>query len=179
MMQRIPDDLLDRTSPGLRLPGPSLRASLDATSPTLLVFLRHFGCIFCREMVRDVLKASRASGYPPVLFFAQAAVDQAQRFFDKYGPEARVVCDPDKTFYDAFELQHGSMTEMFGPRVWACAMRAMTKGNSVGVGSVIGDPWTMPGVFLVEPDGTVAWRHHFAHAGDHPDWNAIPSNIPA
>jgi hypothetical protein len=178
-MQRITDPLLDRPIEGLRLSGRSLRDNLDSTGPTLLVFLRHFGCIFCREMVRDVRKASSVAGYPPVIFFAQADPEQARRFFEKHAPEARVVCDPAKSFYDALELKHGSMTEMFGPRVWACAMRAMAKGNSVGVGSVIGDPWTMPGVFLVEGDGSATWQHHFAHAGDHPDWSSIPAKVRA
>jgi hypothetical protein len=37
----------------------------------------------------------------------------------------------------------------------------------------VGDPWVMPGLFLLDPAGDVVWRHDFEHAGDHPDWNEM------
>lgn len=63
------------------------------------------------------------------------------------------------------------MKEMFGPEVWACGVRATLKGSFIG--RPVGDPWTMPGLFLVQGD-KILWRRDFRHAGDHPDWSAIP-----
>jgi hypothetical protein len=143
----------------------------------LWVFLRHFSCIFCREMVRDVMKASLQDGYPPVLLFCQASVEEAGPFFEKYAPSAAVVCDPGKVFYDGMQLGSGTFAQMFGPRVWGCGMRATMKGNTIGNPMVkpIGDPWTMPGVFVVDRAGQILWKHHFEHSGDHPEWEKIPS----
>ncbi len=180
-MHRLPADLLTMPVEGLRLtPGPSADApptladQLDATRPTLFVFVRHFGCIFCREMIADVRRAAEADpAYPPVLFFYQGTEEQGRAFFDDLWPEARAVADLAKRFYDGVGLARGSVGQMFGAKVWACGVRAAAKGHFVG--APVGDPWTMPGLFLVEPDGRVAWQHDFAHAGDHPDFARIPS----
>jgi hypothetical protein len=63
---------------------------------------------------------------------------------------------------------------MVGIQVWTCSFRAMAKGNFIG--KPVGDPWIMPGVFLVH-ENEILWSHHFRHQGDHPDWAAIPKNV--
>jgi hypothetical protein len=40
-------------------------------------------------------------------------------------------------------------------------------------GKAAGDPWTMPGLFLLKGEA-ILWRHTFRHAGDHPDFARIP-----
>jgi hypothetical protein len=175
-MERLADALLDRAVQGLNLAGPTLRAEIAQSpdGPTLLVFLRHFGCIFCKEMLRDVRDASRAGvSYPRVIVFCQADLDEATAFFAKHWPEAHVVCDPSKAFYDGVGLTHGTFAQMFGPRVWACGVRAVSKGNMQSL-RIIGDPWTMPGTLAVDASGAVVWQHTFQHAGDHPDYKRVP-----
>ena len=61
---------------------------------------------------------------------------------------------------------------MFGPRVWFAGARAALKGNAAG--KAVGDPRTMPGLFLIKDDA-ILWRHGFRHAGDHPDFARIPN----
>jgi len=63
---------------------------------------------------------------------------------------------------------------MLSPGVVACGIRATVKGNFAG--RAIGDPQLMPGLFVVE-DERVIWQHDFRHAGDHPDFAAIPAII--
>jgi hypothetical protein len=92
-------------------------------------------------------------------------------FFGRYWPDARAVADAPKRFYAAFRVRQGGAVEMFGPGVWGAGIRAMLKGN-VG-GKALGDPWTMPALFLVKEDA-ILWRHGFRHAGDHPDFSSIP-----
>jgi hypothetical protein len=53
----VPDDVLDQTVVGVNLVPGTLRNQLGA-GPTLLVFLRQLGCIFCREMVTRLREAS-------------------------------------------------------------------------------------------------------------------------
>jgi hypothetical protein len=178
-MHKIPQSAADAVVTGLRLPGKTFLDVLDPVRPTMLVFVRHFGCIFCKEMVRDARAASLAHGdtYPAVRVICMATPSEAEPFFARLWPEVPVICDPEKVLYDSFQLKHGSFVQMFGPRVWACGFRATAKGNGPGFHRVIGDPWTMPGLFVVDPKGNILFTHEFKHAGNHPDWHAIPSLI--
>ena len=82
------------------------------------------------------------------------------------------MADASKRFYAAFGVGKGGKREMFGPGVWLAGARAALKGNVAG--KAVWDPWTMPGLFLVEGD-SIIWRHMFRHAGDHPDFARIPN----
>lgn len=112
--------------------------------------------------------------YPSLLFFYMGSVAEGEEFFAKAWPEARAVSDPSKTFYTAFGLERGSFAQVFGPGMMACSIRAAGKGHLPG--KVVGDPWQMPGLFLVQgPD--VLWTHDFAHIGDHPDLTTLPALV--
>jgi hypothetical protein len=105
------------------------------------------------------------------LFVYQGGVTEGVAFFGRYWPEARAVADAHRRLYAAFGIGPGGAREMFGPGVWLAGARAVLKGNVVGM--PVGNPWTMPGLFLVKGDA-ILWRHRFRHAGDHPDFARIP-----
>lgn len=174
-MERIAPGLLDRFVAGVNLMPGSLRDQLGA-GPTLLVFLRHFGCTFCRETVADLREAASRPGYPAVLFFFQGSVTEGRAFLRRYWPEARAVADPELFFYDAFGVSRGSLFQMFGPGVFVAGYRARQKGHENGPRS--GDIYRMPGVFLVQ-GARVLWQHAYRHAGDHPDFRRIPAEARA
>ncbi len=170
MIQRIPREVLTQPVSGLQLAGPTLADQLTGSS-NLLVFLRHFGCVFCREVVVDVRDAAADPDYPNVIFFFQGTIEQGQAFFANHWPEARAISDTPLFFYRAFGVERGGWREMFGPEVWACGLRAVSKGHFIGL--PVGDPFVMPGAFLVSASGDILWRHEFQHAGDHPDWRRV------
>ncbi|MEM7344962.1 MAG: AhpC/TSA family protein [Chloroflexota bacterium] len=118
---------------------------------------------------------SQSDNYPPILFVYQGSIDDGQTFFDHAWPEARAVADLPKNLYRAFGLEQGGMREMFGPEVWACGIRATLKGKRVGL--PVGDPWMMPGLFYVADD-RILWQYDFKHAGDHPNFAALPERLP-
>ena len=66
--------------------------------------------------------------------------------------------------------------QLLGPSVMACSLRAAAKGHFVG--APVGDVRQMPGLFYVKGD-RVLWQHDFAHAGDHPDFESLPAQLPA
>jgi hypothetical protein len=105
-----------------------------------------------------------------VLFVFQGDLDAAREVFDGLWPEARAVSDPTLDLYKAFGLGRGGFLQMFGPGVWRRAFEARRKGFSQG--KTVGDPWLMPGAFLIE-DGVVVRRHDYAHAGDQPDFSVF------
>jgi len=144
---------------------------------SLLVFLRHFGCIFCRETVADLREATAArADYPSVLFFFQGSTTEGRAFLRRYWPEARAVADPDLHFYELFGIRQASLLEALGPSVLAARSRARAKGHENGPRS--GDIWRMPGVFAVRGE-QILWAYHPRHAADHPDFARIPELIDA
>ena len=114
--------------------------------------------------------------YPPLLFVYMGTADDGAAFFAKAWPEARAVSDPQLHFYRGFDLGCGSLTEVMGPGPTACTFRAISKGHVPG--KPIGDPWQMPGMYLVQGN-QVLWEHDFAHIGDHPDFAQLPQECPA
>ena len=173
-MDKIPEELLDRFVKGVNLVPGSLGDQLG-DEPTLLVFLRFFGCTFCRETISDLRAASEdVPDYPRVLFFFQGTSREGRAFLRHYWPEARAVSDPELEFYDAFGVTRGSFLQMLGPRVLLASRRASAKGHQNGERS--GDIWRLPGLFVVAGD-RILWRHEFRHAADHPDFAAIPTRL--
>ncbi len=126
-------------------------------------------------MVSDLRTlATTQNGYPNILFVYMGSVDEGEAFFAAAWPEARAVSDPTKQLYSAFGLERGSFGQVFGPGAMACSLRAAGKGHVVG--KPVGDPWQMPGLFLVKGQD-VLWAHDFAHIGDHPDFTIMPKLV--
>lgn len=138
---------------------------LSQRGPVLAVFLRHFGCTFCREALADVSARRReieASGARLVLVH-MSPPGEAPAVLARYGLSGTAhVSDPSGDLYRAFELRRGTIGELFGLRVWARGVAAgVFKGH--GVGRLRGDGFQMPGVFLVERGRIVkAYRHRDA-----------------
>jgi len=176
MSQAIAPAVLATTVQGRNLRPGTLRDQW-AGGPALLAFLRHLGCLFTREWVADLRRTVDADpAYPPVVFVHLGAVADGEAFFGKYDPTARAIADPAEGLFKAFGLGRGRLIQMLGPEVIACGLRATFKGH--GQGKPIGDPWILPGLFLVEGD-RILWDHRARHAGDHPDFAAIPGRAAA
>lgn len=169
-MDQIKQTVLSSPVEGLNLQPGTLRNQLSI-EPTLFVFLRHFGCVFCRETVKELRRVALENpNYPPIMFFYQGTVEDGEVFFEKFWPEARAVADKHQYFYQAFGLTQGNVTEVLGLEVWVCSIRAAMKGNFMGM--PVGDTWMMPGLFLVQ-DQEIVWQHKYRHVGDHPNFSKI------
>lgn len=172
--ESLPDRVLEASIAGLNLRGSTLGQQIGRDA-VQLVFLRHTGCLFCRETIADLRKAREEEpDYPEVLFFSQGDASSTRRLFSPLWPDAAVVCDPERDFYRAFGIERGGVAQVLGPRVWPAGVRALLKGHFVG--RPANDPWIMPGLFLVI-DRRIVWKHHFRHSGDQPDYRALPSAL--
>lgn len=164
-------DVLSLPVTGVNL-GPGTLADQLGDDVTLLVFLRHFGCVFCRETVADLRQTSEADpSFPKVLLVFQGSPTEGRAFLRRFWPGARAIADRGKRLYAAVGIGRGGLRQMFGPGVWKAVRRARAKGLTQGPPS--GDIWMMPGVFLVR-EGAIVWAHEYAHAGDQPDFECIP-----
>ncbi|MFN8498951.1 MAG: peroxiredoxin-like family protein [Anaerolineae bacterium] len=109
--------------------------------------------------------------YPRILFVGQGSIEETQDFFEEVWPGAPVIADSSRDLYRAFGIQRGGMMQMVGPSVWACGIRAASKGNFIG--KPMGDPQLLPGAFLVQ-HGRIVWAYRARHAGDNPNWAKVP-----
>lgn len=152
--------------------GRTLLELVDA-GPVLLVFLRHFGCSFCRQALDDVSKVRDSladHGVRPV-FVHLGTPESAKPYFDYYGlSDVERISNPDGSFYRSpiFELGHVSLARlMFQPAVWkAWLQEAMIKH---GIGLIREDASQMPGVFFLRDRAIVRSFRHRTIA-DRPDY---------
>lgn len=145
--------------------------SLSRRSPVMLVFLRHFGCVFCREALSDISrrKAEIEALGTQVVFVHLNDEETAERFFAKYElPDAVYITDPGCTYYAAFGLTKATVTQLFGLHSWIRGFQAGVVAGH-GLASPIGDGFQMPGVFIIQ-DGQI--RDAFIHklSSDRPDY---------
>jgi hypothetical protein len=96
--------------------------------------------------------------------------EQCADFFARFDPAARVVADPEASFYGLFGLERAGAGQLLSPAVFGAGLRALLKGNLVGKPS--GDVMRMPGAFLVR-DHVIEWSFVARHVGDHPDLNEV------
>jgi peroxiredoxin len=145
---------------------------ISRKAPTLLVFLRHAGCTFCREALADIndqRAAIEAAGTKLVLVHMGEENEEARVFFSKYGlGNVPRISDPNQTLYRAFGLSRGSLGQLFGPVVWWRGFQAALMAGH-GVGMLKGDGFQMPGVFLLY-HGTVLRSYRHQNASDRPQY---------
>ncbi|MCC7504067.1 MAG: AhpC/TSA family protein [Saprospiraceae bacterium] len=153
---------------------------LADTRPVLLVFLRHFGCSFCREAIDDIARRREkfeSKGAEVVMVHMAKERSVAEKFFKKYKLfPVHHISDPQKRFYGAFGLGRGTPGQLFGLMNW---IRGFQAGVIEGHGfeyhnEEIGDGFQMPGVFVLYK-GEI--KNSFIHsaAWDRPDYEEIIS----
>ena len=156
----------------MRTHGGETIAALSERQPVLLVFLRHFGCTFCREAMAD-LAARReefeACGIRLVLVH-MTEPSVAEKWFERYRlTGVDHVADQTCEYYGVFELTKGNFHQLFGLHAWIRGFDAgVVQGHWVGT-QQLGDGFQMPGVFSIHK-GRVAERFVHKLASDRPDY---------
>lgn len=158
----------------------SIRTESDASllalaeaSPVLLVFLRHFGCPFCRQMINDVsdLRGElEARGVRPV-FVHQGTPEVAKATFEYYqADDLERIHDPQAAIYRHPVFMLGQMSvvrQMLKPAVWFGWLKGTVR--KYGVGEVQGDSGQLAGVFFLNGAKIVRKFIHRSMA-DQPDY---------
>jgi len=144
---------------------------LSKLSPLLLVFLRHNGCMFCREALDDLRRnrpAIEALGVRIALVHMGTDAE-AQSLLAHYSlDDLPRVSDPERYLYRAFGLGRGGLLKLAGPTVWWRGFQAaILEGH--GFGRIVGDAFQMPGVFLIF-HGEVLRSYRHQSAADRPDY---------
>jgi hypothetical protein len=152
--------------------GANLLALAEA-SPVLLIFLRHFGCSFCRQAISDIADLRGEldrRGVRPV-FVHLGTPERAKPFFDYYGiGDVERVSDPEKRVYrlPVFQLGRSSpWLALIQPSVWVGWLKGALFKH--GIGMIKEDGSQMPGVFFLKGPKIVR-RFRYKTIADEPDY---------
>jgi hypothetical protein len=154
-----------------RLSNGETLSKASAERPLTLVFLRHFGCTFTRQILRglqDLEQQAKAHDTTLVLIHML----QSGKEIGYLGEHSEIhrIADPRCELYRAFGLGKGGLIELFGPRVWWRGMISVFKG--CGVGHLAGDGMQMPGAFIFH-EGKIISSQPARTAADLPDLAAL------
>ena len=144
-----------------------------AERPLFLVFLRHFGCTFCREAVADLAeKRHTIEGKGvPLAFVHLGTEEKARWFFKPYNMlDVPRFSDPDARLYQAFGLLRAELRQYLNSESILRMLGAWFRGHFVGFPA--GDIERMPGAFLIDR-GEIqkAFRHKLV--SDRPDYLSL------
>lgn len=120
-----------------------------------LVFLRHYGCPFCKEHAREIDSHSgdlRHAGVAVALIGCGSS-DEARHFRDDLSLNIPLFNDADRDAYAAYGLGLASAGSLLNPKVMAGGVRAAAKGFLPRRSS--GHPLQLQGQFLIGRDGTI------------------------
>jgi peroxiredoxin len=140
---------------------------LWAERTAVLLFVRHFGCVFCRQQVAAFMpwvgriRSARAE----VFVIGHGSVDEARAFGQECQLAVPLLTDPSRESYCALEMRRGAAT-VFHPSVVARAVSAFAAGFRQS--KTAGDPLQQGGVVVMGPGGIERYRHISRFAGDHP-----------
>ncbi|MHB8393736.1 MAG: peroxiredoxin-like family protein [Candidatus Dormibacteria bacterium] len=147
-------------------------SSLWSDGPTVAVWLRHFGCMYCLEQAAVLMAAlpRLQSAGGSLLFIGNGSPEQAMRFQQLKTPGARVVTDPDRTSYRALGA-HRSPLRLLGRGLldgWWNARKLHVRQEGLQ-----GDALQLGAALVVEPPGRVLLTHINSSLGDHPSVEAL------
>lgn len=148
--------------------------AISRNQAVLIVFLRHLGCTFCHEAMRDISRQREAitdKGHQIILVHMEDNA-VAERFLKKYDlQDLYHLSDPNQHLYQQFGLVRGSFSQLFG-------FKTMIRGFALGFtvdqlgASKFGDSFQMPGVFVIR-DGEI--KNHYIHKtiSDRPNYEEL------
>lgn len=142
----------------IRTPDGHSLADLSVKQPLLVVFLRHLGCVFCREALEDIAEAREKLEHMGfrLIFVHMEDMEMGQSYLGKYGlSDCLHIADPSCDLYAKFGLVKSSFTQLMG---FQTLVKGFSKGVDLGQfgGKAFGDAFQMPGIFCIREGEIVA-----------------------
>jgi peroxiredoxin len=135
--------------------------------PAVIVWLRQFGCPFCRayavQLNRERGRFEDAGA--SLVLIGQGTPRDAASFRRRLRIDLPVLADKDRVSYLAAGTKLATLGELIGPAVVANAVVAMARQHVV-LGGNTADEAQLGGTVIVTPDGRVPWAHISEDASD-------------
>lgn len=158
-------------APDLELPdetGKLVRLSqLWAERPLVLLFVRHLGCPLCREHAVSV-QADHSrfeDAGADVALATMGTPEQVAAFRERYQLPFHCLSDVEGRAYRAYAVPRGRLGAVAGPAMWRRGWKALLRH---GAGKVIGDPYQLPGSFVIDTTGVIRKAHRAKSSADWP-----------
>jgi peroxiredoxin len=134
---------------------------------TMVVFLRHAGCTFCRETLSDMRQIRQdleQLGIQTAIVHMGRPLDGTTMLAKYDLDHMHHFSDPGCRLYRAFGLERGNWSQLFS---WAVLKRGLWAGlkEGHGMGKLAGDSFQLPGVFFLS-EGRVILSHPTASAAE-------------
>ncbi len=146
---------------------------------TLVSFLRHFGCPFCREWLAQLEEHHsqlQAAGVQ-VVAVAMGEPKHVKRYCGNLAPHVDCLTgnEQGRDAYDAYGLIRAGAKEFLSFNVLKAGIRAFSKGKAMG--QIIGDPLMLSGSFIIDENGHITWAYYAQYPGDHPAFETILQSL--
>jgi peroxiredoxin len=158
--------------PNLKLDSSAGRVELKdrwREGPLVVMFMRHFGCPFCREHLMRMGRALpqfEAEGAQLVAIF-QYSAEATEAFCASRKVPFDCLADPLREAYGEVSLGRGKRNQLLNWRIAKAWVRNAASGN-VSSGAKGGDYAQMPGTFVVDTEGYLTLAHYNASSEDNP-----------
>ncbi|HXG40989.1 MAG TPA: peroxiredoxin-like family protein [Candidatus Limnocylindrales bacterium] len=155
--------------------GEEVRLGDVVDRPTILVIPRYYGCLPCRNYLRQV-----SERYPEVeasggaaLGVSVGAAHQARWLLDEWGIRFPLLVDPERRLYEALELPRRWWVAL-NPKGWWNYARAIARGSRQGR---IVEPFQLPGLAILDAAGDAVWVHRGRALGDYPELDRVLAEL--
>lgn len=150
-----------------------------ADGPTALLFIRHFGCPYCQIALRELAteQAAFEADGGRVVAVAIGQPEHIERFGRPVAPGATLYVGRGTQAHRRFGLRRALPWQLVNPAT-------VTRGFALAAAGILprvptGDPFLLPGTFVVDRAGRVAYARYAADVSDNPDWGALRAALAA
>jgi RhoGAP domain/AhpC/TSA antioxidant enzyme len=144
----------------------TLGSVLSGSTPTLLLLLRHYGCVVCRSVVGKLMAHQDVLGRlgVQVITVAYGTPTHVKNFREEFPTfRGQTLLDPNRALFDALALRRG-VKAAFARQSLVVAKQAL--GDGYRFGAMTGDSFQLGGAFVVTRQHGIVWSHREAWTGD-------------
>ena len=147
---------------------------LSEAHPILIVFLRHGGCPFCRQVLAQLQTHSEeiAERNLQLAIVHMMDQEQANKLLARYQLQnVETFSDPDRKLYELFQVKRGSLAETIGPAIWWSGFKTTVLSGFLP--GIPGKDIQQLGAALVFDKGKVVASYFSENSADLPDWDLL------
>ena len=147
--------------------------SLDSVAcgkPGIMVLVRHYGCIFCRQRIAELVEqaGARPSLDLSVMVIGNGTSVMAADFVETHDIKVPVFTDPSRAIY-----QELGMKRMFGINWKSVKQGIAAYKNGHRQTAVKGDVWQQGGIAVFNAEGQVTYIYADKEAGSPIPWDSV------